>query len=238
MRYLPAIILSVICAVQICPAEDEMDLSDEKTRINYSVGYQIGGDFKRQGIEIDPEMLVKGIQDGLAGKATLMTPEEMNQALVDLKKRITADQQKAQKKAAEENLAAGRDFLEKNRNGEGVRVLPSGLQYKIMHEGTGETPTATDTVTVHYRGTLIDGTEFDSSYSRGKPATFQANRVIAGWNEALQMMREGSKWQLFIPANLAYGERSAGSRIAPNSTLIFEVELISVDKGAGESKGE
>ena len=139
-------------------------------------------------------------------------------------------------KAAQDNLARGKAFLEENAKKEGVKTLPSGLQYRVIQEGSGATPGATDTVTVNYRGTLIDGTEFDSSYSRGKPATFRADRVIRGWTEALQMMKEGAKWELFIPPDLAYGERGAGGKIGPNSTLVFEVELVSVGKNGTEGQ--
>ncbi len=212
-------------------AADKPEVKEEKDRISYSVGYQVGGDFKRQGVELNPELLVKGIQDAVSGAKPLLSQQEMNRTLVDLKKKIVADQREAQQKMGEKNLADGKDFLSANGKKKGVVILPSGLQYKILSEGKGKSPGPADSVTVHYRGTLIDGTEFDSSYSRGKPATFQVNRVIAGWTEALQKMKEGAKWQLFIPPNLAYGERGAGSRIGPNATLIFEVELISVQAG-------
>jgi FKBP-type peptidyl-prolyl cis-trans isomerase FklB len=189
-------------------------------------------------VEIRPELVVKGIQDALSEAEPMITQEEMDKALVDLKRKIVADEQAAQKKASDENLAAGRAFLEENSKKEGVKTLPSGLQYRVIKEGTGAIPSATDTVTVHYRGTLIDGTEFDSSYSREEPATFQANRVIDGWKEALQLMKAGGKWQLFIPAELAYGARSVGDKIKSNSTLIFEVELLSVQKNEGRAKKE
>jgi FKBP-type peptidyl-prolyl cis-trans isomerase len=156
-----------------------------------------------------------------------MTREEMRSTLMELQKVIVAKQREERAKAGEKNLTEGQRFLAENAKKAGVKILPSGLQYKVIKEGSGVTPKQTDAVTVHYRGTLIDGTEFDSSFKRNKPATFRANRVIAGWTEALQLMKEGAKWQLFIPAALAYGKR--GTRgIGPNSTLIFDVELISV----------
>jgi len=220
-------LLSILLLFSVCYAGGKPELKDETDRVNYSLGYQIGGDFKRQGVEMRPELIVKGIEDALSGAEPLMTQQEMNRTLVELKKRITAAQREELQKAAENNLAEGKIFLASNAKKEGVKVLPSGLQYKVLNEGSGSTPKATDTVTVNYRGTLIDGTEFDSSYSRGKSATFRADRVIAGWKEALQLMKEGAKWQLFIPPDLGYGERSM-SRIPPNSTLIFEVELISI----------
>ena len=221
-------VIVLIMSTGISLAEDSLTLKDEKDRISYSVGYQVGGDFKRQGLEINPEFLVKGIQDALLGTQPKITPEEMRTTLTNLKKQITAAQREKNKQLAAVNLAAGKTLLEANGKKEGVITLPSGLQYKVIQEGSGKMPTASDTVSVHYRGTLIDGTEFDSSYKRGKAATFRADRVIAGWKEALQLMKEGAKWQLFIPANLAYGQRGAGAKIPPNSTLIFEVELISI----------
>jgi len=209
-------------------AGDPPEVKTDKDKISYSVGYQVGGDFKRQGAEINPDMMLQGIRDALSGTTPRMTQQEMNRTLVDLKKKIVADQRETQQKMGEKNLAEGKTFLAANGKKEGMVTLPSGLQYKVLAEGKGKSPGPTDSVTVHYRGTLIDGTEFDSSHKRGKPATFQVNRVIAGWTEALQLMKPGAKWQLFIPANLAYGERGAGSRIGPNAALVFEVELLSV----------
>jgi FKBP-type peptidyl-prolyl cis-trans isomerase FklB len=236
MKHFVMIAVSTVLLFGACKTEQDLQLKDENDRVNYSLGHQIGGDFKSQGVEIRPELVVKGIQDALSEAEPLMTQEEMNKTLMDLKKRIVTAQQEERKKAAEDHLAKGKAFLEENAKKEGVKTLPSGLQYKVIQEGSGATPEATDTVTVHYRGTLIDGTEFDSSYNRGKPATFRTDRVIRGWTEALQMMREGAKWELFIPPELAYGERRAGAKIGPNSTLIFEVELISVGKGGEEEK--
>jgi FKBP-type peptidyl-prolyl cis-trans isomerase FklB len=145
-------------------------------------------------------------------------------------KEMMAKQQELAKKLGEKNKKEGEAFLSENRKKEGIKALPSGLQYKVVKAGTGKKPKSTDTVTTHYRGTLIDGTEFDSSYRRGQPASFPVSGVIAGWTEALQLMEEGAKWQLFIPPNLAYGERGAGSQIGPNATLIFEIELISIQE--------
>jgi len=212
-----------------CLAAELPELGDEKARVNYSVGFQIGDDFKRQSVEINPEMLVKGIQDALSGNTPLMTTEEQRATLVNLQSQVAAQQKKEKPKQAQEYNGEGRKFLAANANKPGVMTLPSGLQYKVIQKGRGRTPGETDTVTVHYRGSLIDGTEFDSSYSRGKPATFGVSRVIAGWTEALQLMKEGARWELFIPPDLAYGKKGAGSKIPPNSTLIFEVELISVE---------
>jgi FKBP-type peptidyl-prolyl cis-trans isomerase FklB len=223
------VILGFVFLAGVCQAGEAPEIKSQKEKINYSIGHQIGGDFKRQGIELDPDLVVKGIQDALAGNKPLMTPEEMRKTLVDLKKKIVADRRKQHREQAEKNLAEGKAFLAENAKKKGVKTLPSGLQYKVIKKGTGTSPKKTDSVTVHYRGTLVDGTEFDSSYKRGKPATFRVDGVIAGWTEALQLMKPGAKWQLFIPANLAYGERGARSRIEPNSALIFEVELTKVN---------
>ena len=233
MKFFIMTAVSILFLFGACKTEEDPQLKDENDRANYSLGHQIGGDFERQGVEIRPELVVRGIQDALSGEEPLMSDEERNKTLMDLKKRIVTAQREERKQAAEDHLAKGKAFLEENAKKEGVKTLPSGLQYKVIQEGSGATPAATDTVTVHYRGTLIDGTEFDSSHSRGKPATFRTDRVIRGWTEALQKMKEGAKWELFIPPELAYGERGAGAKIGPNSTLIFEVELISVGE-AGE----
>jgi FKBP-type peptidyl-prolyl cis-trans isomerase len=213
----------------ICLAGENIELKTDNDRVNYSVGYQIGGDFKRQEVELNPQALVQGIEDALAGTEALMTSDEMRTTLVELKKRIVAAQREKAAQAAAQNLEAAEAFMAENTSKEGVKTLPSGLQYKVIQEGSGATPAATDKVTVHYRGTLTDGTEFDSSYSRNKPASFAVNRVVPGWTEALQLMQEGDKWLLFIPPKLGYAERGAGSKIPPNSALIFEVELLSVN---------
>jgi len=232
------VILGSTLLGSVCTAQEGPILEDEQDRINYSVGYQIGGDFERQGIELDRESLIKGIEDALSEAKPLMTLQEMRSTLVELKKRINATQKERLKEAAEKNLAAGLAFLAENSKKEGVKTLPSGLQYRVLAEGEGAPPKATDTVTVHYRGTSINGTEFDSSYSRNEPDTFQADRVIEGWKEALQMMKPGAKYELFIPSELAYGKRGAGSKIGPNSALIFEVELISVEPAEEEPTQE
>jgi FKBP-type peptidyl-prolyl cis-trans isomerase FklB len=219
-------VVSVSLMSNLCLAEQKLDLKDEKAKVNYSVGYQIGDDFKRQGVEINPEMLVKGIQDALSGEKGLMTPQERRNTLMNLQRQVAAQQKQDKAKQAQEYPGEGRDFLAANANKPGVVTLPSGLQYKVIREGTGKTPGPHDSVTVNYRGTLINGNEFDSSYRKGKPATFRVDRVIPGWTEALQMMKEGAKWQLFIPPDLAYGERGT----LADRTLIFEVELISINE--------
>jgi FKBP-type peptidyl-prolyl cis-trans isomerase FklB len=218
--------LSVVCLAGETPA-----LKDGKEKISYSVGYQIGGDFKRQGVELDTDLLVKGIRDAAGGAEPRVPPQEMRKTLVDLKRKVEADERRRRREQAGKHRAEGEAFLAANGKKEWVVTLPSGLQYKVLAAGKGKSPNPTDNVTVHYRGTLVDGTEFDSSYKRNAPATFGADRVIAGWKEALPMMKEGAKWQLFVPSKLAYGEQGSGSKIPPDSTLVFEIELISVQSG-------
>ncbi|MBI5905975.1 MAG: FKBP-type peptidyl-prolyl cis-trans isomerase [Deltaproteobacteria bacterium] len=209
-------------------AADAPALQGEKEKLGYSIGMDIGGNLKRQAIEVDADALAKGFKDTYTGGKTLLTEEEGKQTILDFQKKMMAKQAEAMKQKADTNKADGEKFLAENGKKEGVKTLASGLQYKEITAGTGKSPKATDTVTTHYKGTLIDGTEFDSSYKRGEPATFPVSGVIPGWTEALQLMKEGSKWQLFIPSSLAYGERGAGRDIGPNATLVFEVELISV----------
>jgi len=201
---------------------------DSKDKVSYSIGLNIGLNLKKQNVSINPDTFVLGLKDALAGKPQ-MTDEQVKETMTAFEKEMI-DKQKA---AGVKNGADGEKFLAENKKKEGVKATASGLQYKVVKEGTGAQPKETDTVIAHYRGTLIDGTEFDSSYKRGQPATFPVSGVIKGWTEALQMMKAGSKYQLFIPANLAYGERAVGPDIGPNSTLIFEVELLDVKPAAG-----
>jgi len=211
-------------------AQDSAILKTQRDKVSYSMGLDIGRMLKMQGVDVDLELVTRGLKDAYTGNQPLLTDEEMQEVLTNFKKEFIAKQQELAKQQGEKNKKEGEMFLETNKKKEGVQTLPSGLQYKVLKAGAGKKPTATDTVTVHYRGTLIDGKEFDSSYRRGKPATFPVNGVIPGWTEALQLMEEGAKWELFIPSNLAYGERSAGGDIGPNATLIFEVELISIEQ--------
>jgi FKBP-type peptidyl-prolyl cis-trans isomerase FklB len=213
----------------ICSAAEPMELKTEDDKISYSVGHRLGGDFERQGVQINSDALIKGIEDAAGGGEGLMTEQEMRAVMTKLASRVQAEQRERVVQQSAENLKAAEAFLAENAAKEGVTTVPSGLQYKVLTSGSGKSPKESDRVTVHYRGRLIDGTEFDSSYSRGEPTSFGVNQVIPGWTEALQLMKEGDKWELYIPPNLAYGERGAGARIPPNSALIFEVELISVD---------
>jgi FKBP-type peptidyl-prolyl cis-trans isomerase FklB len=216
--------------------QEKLDLKDAKQRVSYSIGADIGKNFKRSEIDVDPKALAAGLADALAGKPAL-TEEEMKETLQKFQMEMMAKMQTKQKDAGAKNLKEGEDFLAANAKKEGVKVLPSGLQYKVITAGKGKTPKATDTVKTHYHGTLIDGTVFDSSVKRGEPVSFPVNQVIAGWTEALQLMKEGDKWQLFVPGKLAYAEQPPpGSPIGPNSALIFEVELISIEKAGATGK--
>lgn len=204
-------------------------LTTTKQKASYAIGMNLGGGLHRQNVDVDNAALIQGMKDALAGGKTLLTEDEARAALMQLQKEM---QEKQQAKAAQEgeaNKKEGDAFLAANKSKEGVVTLPSGLQYKILTPGTGPKPTASDSVVCNYKGTLINGTEFDSSYKRGEPATFPVTGVIKGWTEALQLMPVGSKWQLFIPSDLAYGPRGTpGGPIGPNATLIFEVELVSI----------
>jgi len=228
MKYIIVMVISISFLFGICYAGEKLELKDQKDKESYSLGYQFGQNLKAQSVEINLDVYTSGVRDSLGGKDSLMSQEEIRATISDLQKRIAAVRQKELKEKAEKNLAESKAFLEENKKKEGIKTLPSGLQYKVLAEGSGKVPKADDTVTVHYRGTLVNGTESDSSYKRGQPSTFKVSGVIRGWSEALQLMKEGSKWQLFIPPDLAYGERAAGAQIPPNSALIFEVELISV----------
>lgn len=219
----------VLMAAGCSAGEKKIELKDQKAKVSYSIGMTLGKDFKEQGIEFDPEVLVQGLKDGSSGGKTLLTEEEVRTVITDYQKEMMAKQEAKAKEQGEKNKKDGEAFLAENGKKEGVVTLPSGLQYKIVKAGTGKKPGKDDSVTVHYRGTLIDGKEFDSSYQRNEPVTFPVSGVIPGWTEALQLMPEGSKWQLFIPSSLAYGERGAGPQIGPNATLIFEVELVKVN---------
>ncbi len=204
--------------------EESLVLSDETARINYSVGYQIGGDFKRQGVELDAESVVRGIADALSGAQPKLSQPEMHETLVALKRKIVA-QGRAQSAAESEAIQrSGTAFLEENKTREGVHTTDSGLQYKVLRQGTGRSPKPGDTVKVNYRGTTVDGKEFDSSFSRGEPATFNINGVIPGWTEGLQLMKAGGRYGLYVPSGLAYGNRGP----LAFQTLIFEIELLEV----------
>ncbi len=223
-------VLSILVLVSQVDAKEDPVLKSQRDKISYVIGRDIGANLKKQSIDVDPDILAKGIKDGLSGGKSLLNEQEIREITTNLQKEMMAKQQELKKKLGEKNKKEGEVFLAENKKKEGVKTLPSGLQYKVIKAGTGKKPKSTDTVTTNYRGTLIDGTEFDSSYRRGQPATFPVNGVIPGWTEALQLMQEGAKWQLFVPSNLAYGDRGAGPQIGPNAALIFEVELISIQE--------
>lgn len=225
MKHLLILFLSVILLGGVCDAEEKPLLKNENDRINYSVGYQIGGDFKRQEVVLNPAALVKGIEDALAESQTLMTEDEMRSTLIDLKKQIVAAEEDIRKTRGEKHRAEGRKFLVENGKKEGVVTLSSGLQYKVIQAGSGKKPTEQDTVTVNYRGTKIDGIEFDSSFKDGKPVTFPLKKVIPGWQEALTMMPVGAKWKIFLPSKLAFGDKGP----LEDQTVIYEIELLSIE---------
>ncbi|MGB9601437.1 MAG: FKBP-type peptidyl-prolyl cis-trans isomerase [Limisphaerales bacterium] len=218
--------LAVMASVLLAQ-DSKPNLQDKKQRISYCIGADIGSNFKRNDIDVDPKALAAGLADSIAGK-TALTDAEIKETINNFRTEMMAKFQEKQKQQAEKNLKEGEDFLAKNAKKEGVKTTKSGLQYQIIKSGKGKTPKETDTVKTHYHGTLIDGTVFDSSIERNEPAIFPVNAVIPGWTEALQMMKEGDKWKLFIPAKLAYGERGAGQKIPPNSVLIFDIELLEV----------
>lgn len=227
-RLLVVLVTVAVVAVATMAGAQGKPAMTEREKLAYSLGADIGKNFKQQGIEIDPQAFARGFAAALGGAPLALSEQEMRDAIQAFQKDMMAKQQERRRSEGEANKKAAAAFLTENKAKPGVVALPSGLQYKVITEGTGATPKDSDTVSVHYRGTLIDGTEFDSSYSRGEPATFPVNGVIKGWTEALQLMKVGSKWQLVIPPELAYGERGAGRVIGPNAALIFEVELLGI----------
>jgi FKBP-type peptidyl-prolyl cis-trans isomerase len=202
-------------------------LATEKDKQSYAIGLNVGKSLHRDAIDVDPKIVLQGLQDAMADGKVLLTDDQIKTVMTDLQNQVRQKQEEKRQALAESNKKDGAAFLAANATKPGVVALPSGLQYKVLTPGTGPKPTATDSVVCNYRGTLLDNTEFDSSYKRGQPATFPVGGVIKGWTEALQLMPVGSKWQLFIPADLAYGERAQGP-IGPNATLVFEVELLSI----------
>jgi len=213
-------------------AAPALALKTKKEKSSYALGMSIGTGLHRQGIPVDPAIVARGLRDAMGQGKTLMTEDEMRSTLQQLRQEVGKEQAAKAHAAGEANRKEGETFLAANKAKQGVTALPDGLQYKVLKEGTGPKPTANDTVTVNYRGTLVNGKEFDSSYKRGQPASFPVNGVIKGWTEALQLMPVGSKWELYIPADLAYGDNPPDPSIAPGDTLIFEVELLSI----GEAK--
>jgi len=210
-------------------AGDDLELKTQPDKVSYAIGLSMGSDFKRQGVEINADALTAGLKSALSGGKALLTDDERREILLtwqkDQMERMTAKM----KELGDKNKVVGDKFLADNKGKEGVKTLPNGIQYKVLKEGTGAVPKPTDTVKTHYRGTLVDGTEFDSSLKDNEPAIFVVNEVIKGWSEVLPLMKVGSKWQVVVPSDLAYGERGAGRDIGPNSTLIFEIELLGIE---------
>jgi FKBP-type peptidyl-prolyl cis-trans isomerase FklB len=211
-------------------------LKTDNDKQSYAMGMNLGTGLHRQGMTLDTALVARGMKDAMSGGKTAMTEDEARAALQKLQTEVREKMQAKSKEEAAANIKVGESFLAENKTKQGVVALPSGLQYKILTEGNGPKPTASDTVSCNYRGTLINGKEFDSSYKRGQPAQFQVGGVIKGWTEALQLMPVGSKWQLFIPPDLAYGDRGAGADIGPGETLIFEVELLSIVEQKGKEQ--
>jgi len=214
-------------AANVC-AEEAPTPKTQKEKLSYSVGVDVAKSFAKMGMDLDLDIFIRGLKDGFSGKKPLMTDDEMHATMTAFQNDLMKKQSQGKQTAAEINKKTGEAFLAENKKKEGMVTLPSGLQYKILKAGKGKKPTDADKVECHYRGTLIDGTEFDSSYRRGQPATFPVAGVIEGWTEALKLMPVGSKWQLFVPSQLAYKEHGAGADIGPNATLIFEVELLGI----------
>jgi len=209
-------------------------LATQKDKFSYALGMNLGTSLHKQSVSVDPNILARGLKDALAGGKTLLTEDQARAALMEVQNEMRKKQQEQMQQAGAASKKEGEAFLAANKTKDGVVTLPSGLQYKILTPGTGPKPSASDSVVCNYRGTLINGTEFDSSYKRGEPATFPVSGVIKGWTEALQLMPVGSKWQLFVPSDLAYGERSPAPEIGPDSTLIFEVELVSIQNKSAD----
>jgi FKBP-type peptidyl-prolyl cis-trans isomerase FklB len=228
VKTLAVSLFTTVLITNVYAAEKSVALKDQTAKINYSVGYQIGSDFQYQEIESRPEAVIKGIQDALSDSEPLMTTQEMRKTMGDLGKHVAELKKKKRAESLQLQIEKNRQFLEQNAKRVGITTTASGLQYRVLEQGGGKHPQLSDNVLVHYRGKLINGTEFDSSYSRNKPTSFQVDQVIKGWTEALQLMQRGDHWQLFIPSELAYGEDGAGAKIPPHSTLIFDVELISI----------
>jgi FKBP-type peptidyl-prolyl cis-trans isomerase FklB len=225
MKQIIGTVVSIFLLSSFCYAAEKPVLNKKKDKVSYSLGYQIGGDFKKENRDIDPDAFLKGVKDALAEMKPEISPEEMRSTLMQMKKKIVARQQFEKLEMQEQRLGEGKKFLAKNAMKDGIITLPSGLQYKVIKEGKGRIPGPTDRVTVQYRGTLIDGTEFSNSYRKDKPEIFYVNGVIPGISAALQLMKEGSNWQLFIPADLAFGKRG----LLANRTVIYDLDLISIE---------
>ncbi|MGD8779950.1 MAG: FKBP-type peptidyl-prolyl cis-trans isomerase [Ignavibacteria bacterium] len=227
MKYL---LIAVFLFATSCAQSSKQDLTTKKDSVSYSIGHSLGQNIKAQNLDMEIDILVKGLKDGIKGGSGLLTDEEMTKIIIAFQQEQHQKQKQKTDEEKKANLEAGNKFLAENKTKEGVIALPSGLQYKVIKEGTGSKPKKTDKVKVNYMGTLIDGTEFDNSYKRGEPISFELGSVIKGWTEGLQLMPVGSKYMFYIPANLAYGENRRSEIIGPNACLIFEVELLEIEK--------
>lgn len=229
MRKIWMAVLGCFLLSWVAVAQDNTAFHNDKEKISYALGMDLGKQLQKKSVEVDPQIFAKGLGDVLFNQKTLLSDEEVRNAISGLQAELKRREAELRKYGVPDNKQAGEAFLAVNQKTDGVVVLPSGLQYKILKAGDGKIPTDADTVECHYRGTLINGTEFYNTHTAGKPATLKVQGgVIAGWNEALKLMPVGSKWQLFVPPQLAYGERGAGTLIGPNETLIYEVELLAI----------
>lgn len=234
MKRVAAAVLGFAVSTTIAAADASV-LKTDGDKLSYSIGADLGGNFKKQEIPVNAAMLAKGMQDAMAGSQMLLSEDQMKEVLTSFQKQLIEKRTAEFNKKADESKVKGETFLAQNKAKAGVITLPSGLQYKIVTKGEGAKPTANDSVTVDYTGKLINGDVFDSSEKTGKPATFKVNQVIPGWTEALQLMPIGSTWEVYVPANLAYGPRSVGAQIGPNETLVFTIHLISINKDKAQA---
>jgi FKBP-type peptidyl-prolyl cis-trans isomerase FklB len=229
-------LLLTLGGLPVAAQEQAQAFANQKDKTSYAIGADIGNSFKRRGLDLNPELVLKGLRDALGTAPTLLSEKEIRDTIVAYQTELQAKMQETLKAQGEKNQKEGTTFLATNKTKQGVVTLPSGLQYKVITAGTGPKPTANDSVKCHYRGTFIDGSEFDSSYSRNQPAVFPVRGVIGGWTEALQLMPVGSKWQLVVPYELAYGAGGNPPRIAPYATLVFEIELLGIEPPAEPSQ--
>lgn len=229
MARITATVFFVLALFSVCWSAEQSPLNNQKDKDSYSLGYTFGSNIGKQEFDLNVDVLLQAMRDALEHNQPAMSADEIRETMSRLQEKMRLARVNREKEAAAKNLEEGKVFLEKNKNKEGFKTLPDGLQYKVLTEGAGPSPNAKDNVTVNYRGTLLDGTLFDSSYTRGKPTNLRVDGVIKGWTEALQLMKTGSKWEVVVPSELAYGAKRSG-RIPPNSTLIFEIELLSIGK--------
>jgi FKBP-type peptidyl-prolyl cis-trans isomerase FklB len=232
MLYRLLTLVAITTHISSAYASEELAIENETDRFSYSLGHQVGRDFRNQNVELSPNALMQGLMDATMAGEPLLSPVEMHALLVDMKKQIQITEVREKRQKAEQYREKGREFLAKNAKDKDIKILPSGMQYKVIRVGQGKSPKPTDSVTVSYRGTLINGREFDSSYREGKPAQYRVDKVMPGWTEALQKMQEGAAWQLFIPSNLGYRRRGP----LANRTLIYEIELIAINQAVDQKQ--